>query len=94
MAGGTDFAVDLEATAESLVVEGLVELLVLPRVFGGVQAVVCVLASCVRAVGVAFLARLSIAAAKYSPFLSRRHGMRSPAERVVIPGNRANGEEA
>jgi len=47
VAGGADFAVDLEAAAEGAVVEGLVELLVLPWVLGRVEAaVVVVLAVC------------------------------------------------
>ena len=40
MAGGADFAVDLEAAAEGAVVEGLVEFLVLPWVLSRVEAVV------------------------------------------------------
>jgi hypothetical protein len=37
VARGANLAVDLETTAESGVVEGLEELLVLPRVRGGVE---------------------------------------------------------
>jgi len=49
VAGGADLAVDLEAAAEGAVVEGLVELLVLPWVLGRVEAaVVVVLAGSVR----------------------------------------------
>ena len=39
VAGSANLLVDLETSAEGLVVEGLVELLVLPRVLGGVKTV-------------------------------------------------------
>ena len=94
MAGGADFAVDLEAAAEGGVVVGFGIFGVLPRVDGGVEA--GRLGMCQYLLLCLIFPPSSSEALCMDmpnlPFLRRRHGLGRPSELMVVPRYRADGE--